>query len=66
VRTELEEILEHYEYITGVEPDIHAHWTSVNHVNWRRLVVQYRKLKNAGIILYDEMGNRRFLKKHKI
>jgi hypothetical protein len=66
LRTEVEEALEWYEFVVGRKVDIHAHWTSIEHVNWRRVVLQYRKLKEYGITLYDEMGNRKFMRKHLI
>ncbi len=66
MRSELDEALELYEDITGRTVDIHAHWTSINHVNYRRVLVQYRKLLEHGLTFYDGIGNRKFLKRHKL
>jgi hypothetical protein len=66
MRSELDEALELYGFMTGKTPDIHTHWTSLNHVNWRRILMYYRKLTDAGITFYDEVGNRKFLKRHKL
>jgi hypothetical protein len=66
MRSELDEALGLYESMTGRTVDIHAPWTSLNHVNWRRTLINYRRLTSAGLIFYDKIGNRKFLKRHKL
>jgi hypothetical protein len=66
MRSELDEAIELYTHITGKTVDIYAHWTSINHINHRRLLIQYRELLSYGITFYDGIGNRKFLKRHKL
>lgn len=66
MRSELDEALELIEFITDKSVDIHAHWTSSNHINRRRVLLYYRKLTNNDLRFYDNIGNRKFLKRHKL
>jgi hypothetical protein len=65
MRSELDEALELYEDMTGKTVDIYTHWTSMNHVNHRRILMYYRRFLDHGMTFYDEIGNRKFLKRHK-
>jgi hypothetical protein len=66
MRSELDEALEFVEFMTGKSVDIHAHWSSINHINWRRTLLYYRRLTDSGLQFYDNIGNRKFLKRHKL
>lgn len=67
MRSELDEALEVVEFITGKSVDIHTHRTSIDYVNWRRIILYYRRLHTVhGLQFYDNIGNRKFLKKHKL
>jgi hypothetical protein len=67
MRTEIDEALDFYEWMSGTKPDINASWTSIHHINWRRAVLTYRQVKKQyGITFYDSIGNKKMIKRYKL
>lgn len=58
---DLDELKEFYHRLTGDKLNINAPWTSLNHINVRRLFLKYREYKK---ILTNDIGIVKIIKRH--
>jgi hypothetical protein len=58
---ELDKVKDFYYQITGKKLNLNANWTSLDHVNIRRLFLNYRKYIK---IMSNDIGIVRVIKKH--
>ncbi len=55
MRTEIEEALEYIEFATSKRYDIYAHWTSPDHINWRKVLLHYLFGRLSGYGVYVDL-----------
>tara|TARA_R110002020_G_scaffold113236_7_gene260353 strand:- start:18205 stop:18399 length:195 start_codon:yes stop_codon:yes gene_type:complete len=57
----VDELKEFYHKFTGEKLNLNARWTSLEHVNIRRLFLKYREYKK---LLTNDVGIVKIIKKH--